>query len=50
MDVLVDRLKKVEAQIAQKERVAGTDLATLKVAVLSSCIHITPHSKLYLHS
>ncbi|KAL0037264.1 hypothetical protein WJX79_009148 [Trebouxia sp. C0005] len=31
VDVLVDRLRKVEAQIAQKERVAGTDLATLKV-------------------
>jgi hypothetical protein len=43
VDVLVDRLKKVEAQIAQKERVAGTDLATLKVAVLSSCMpHHTP--------
>ena len=38
VDVLVDRLRKVEAQIAQKERVAGTDLATLKVAVLFSCI------------
>ena len=45
VDVLVDRLRKVEAQIAQKERVAGTDLATLKVPVLSSCI--THHSKLY---
>ncbi len=40
VDVLVDRLRKVEAQIAQKERVAGTDLATLKVPVLSSCM---PH-------
>ncbi len=39
VDVLVDRLRKVEAQIAQKERVAGTDLATLKVAVLSCMPH-----------
>ncbi len=41
VDVLVDRLRKVEAQIAQKERVAGTDLATLKVAVLSCMPHHT---------
>lgn len=40
VDVLVDRLRTVEAQIAQKERVAGTDLANLKVAVLASCM---PH-------
>ena len=41
VDVLVDRLRKVEAQIAQKERVAGTDLATLKVPVLSCTPHHT---------
>ncbi len=48
VDVLVDRLRKVEAQIAQKERVAGTDLATLKVPVLS-CTPVLL-SKLYLSS
>ena len=36
VEALVSRLKTVEAQIAQQEKIAGADLATLRVSLLPS--------------
>lgn len=36
VEALVSRLRTVEAQIAQQEKIAGADLATLRVSLLCS--------------